>query len=139
MDDKEEQFSWEREKSRRNNSFPRPHDFNRSCYEVFDSFSEFCLNGKPYNLNDCGGLPKDLEESNSIDFEMPLSLRSRVVEEKEEIRKDDAPAIHPQTDAYLWAQAKGVEFSAWDGAVGAERLKVIRENNLPYSWSFKKK
>lgn len=139
MDNAEEQVRWEKEKNRRNSIFPRPHDFNRSCYEVFESFYEFCLNGKPYNLNDCGGLPQDLEESNSVDFEMPPFLRGRAVEEQEEVKVDQTPAVHPQTDAYLWAQARGVEFSAYDGTTGADRLKTIRECNLPYSWSFKKK
>lgn len=128
-----EQFLWEHEKSRRQSIFPRPKDFNRSCYEVFESFDEFEMNGKPYNLNGCGGIPLLHLDNGEKEVELIDELPSRRPA-PEPPKQEPVYMMSPQTEAALWAQATGSKFIPWQGAAGEAAMNIKRKGNMPFIW-----
>jgi hypothetical protein len=134
MTNPEERMNWEVHKNNRIKSIPAPPDMNRTCYELFDSFDEFVMNGSPYHLNGCGGLPPKLEQTES--FSVPMfeynEQDCRQVSEPVITNQDDGISL--QTDAALWSQATGIPFIPYQGNIGAEQMRLMREMNQGYRW-----
>jgi hypothetical protein len=132
MNNGPERMAWEAYKNRRVNSRPLPPDMNRTCYEVFDSFDEFTMNGSPYHLNGCGGLPPQQDGVQAIG--VPMIEYAEPESDSESIRVVGDSGISPQTDAALWSQATGIPFTPYFGPIGEQQLKLLREMNQGYRW-----
>lgn len=132
MTDAEERNNWERFKNSRIGRFPRPSMFNLSCYEVFDSFDEFVLNGRPYHLNGCSMLPPQQEQSvpNTDLPEYPCQQ-----EQEEEIQENNESVINPMTETLIQSEARGSVFKGWVGAAGAQQMKTMLDANIPCRWT----
>jgi hypothetical protein len=105
---------------------------NRTCYEVFDSFDEFRMNGSPYHLNGCGGLPPQSVMPSSGGVPMIEYTDDRSESEETTVVRESA--FSPQTEAALWSQATGIPFTPYFGAIGEQQLKLLRDMNQGYRW-----
>ena len=134
MTDADERNNWERFKNRRMNQFPRPTYYNMSCYEVFDSFDEFVLNGRPYSLNNCPlPIPQSEPEpqGNTEMCDCPRPKREAEVE----VQNSGNSPIHPLTEAAIQGDLLGTGFKGWHGVRGAIEMQIMRDANLPYRWT----
>jgi hypothetical protein len=144
MNEAEERLNWETHKQRRSiHGLVRPEGWNRTCYEVFDSFDEFALNGRPYQLNGVGGLPPRVEPPTSpdeFDFlcDFPPrrgSTRHDDGDESDETDSQPSPSrMSPMTEALIQARATGSSFKGWVGATGAQQMKIMIDANIPMRW-----
>lgn len=132
MNEAEERLNWETHKQRRSiRGLVRPEGWNRTCYEVFDSFDEFALNGRPYHLNGVGGLPPRVEPPTSYD-EYPFGREST---RRDEPDPQPSPSrMSPMTEALIQARATGSTFKGWVGAKGAQEMKIMIDANIPMRW-----
>jgi len=134
MTNQQERMAWELHKNNRINSRPAPPDMDRTCYEVFDSFDEFVMNGSPYHLNGCGGLPPQFVPTTSSSVPMVEYHEQDRGQASESVTINQDSGISPQTDAALWSQATGIPFTPYFGTIGAEHMKLLREMNQGYRW-----
>lgn len=131
----DERMAWEAHKDRRAKSRPMSPDMGRTCYEVFDSFDEFTMNGSPYHLNGCGGLPPQPPQSvQAVSGGVPMVEYTEPSGGDENVEVVGGTEISPQVEAALWSQATGIPFTPYFGTIGEQQLRILRDMNQGYRW-----